>query len=61
MSKKININNTKRICEMCKGPLVKIGLDRSNGKLPYHDWDSRKYHVRCWVYKKRYEEIRAIK
>lgn len=59
MNKKLNINNTKRICEMCKGTLVPIGRARSNGK-DHDDWADRKYHKRCWVYKKRYEEMRAI-
>lgn len=34
-------------CKHCKKPLVKIGLDRVNGKGTYNDWSSRLYHKKC--------------
>jgi len=34
-------------CLLCKNKLVSIGSRRVNGA--YHDdWDSRKYHKKCW-------------
>ena len=41
-------------CHLCKNKLVKIGSSRFNGA--YHDdWDSRKYHKKCWKQKINYE------
>jgi hypothetical protein len=37
----------KRICLVCNKTLVKIGTDRSNGKLTHSDWTNRKYHKKC--------------
>lgn len=37
-----------RVCEMCGGHLVVIGRDRKNGSRRYKDWDTRKFHKKCW-------------
>jgi hypothetical protein len=43
------MENNKRICLICNKALVKIGTDRSNGKLTHSDWTNRKYHKKCMM------------
>lgn len=35
-------------CEYCDKPLVSIGRERANGKRSHGDWETRKYHKKCW-------------
>jgi len=45
---------------LCGKPLVPVGHARSNGR-PHPDWDSRKYHKKCWYllpYEWRCEAVR---
>ena len=37
-----------RKCEECGGKLVAIDNRRLNGK-DHDDWDTRKYHKKCWI------------
>jgi hypothetical protein len=40
-------------CKLCNRTLVKIGLERKNGK--YHkDWNTRTLHKNCWIKKDDY-------
>ena len=52
MSEKPKTKKLKRKCQMCKRPLVLIGIERENGKFIRNrngkDWDSRKYHKKCY-------------
>jgi hypothetical protein len=36
-------------CEYCKKTLVPIGTARKSGKATHSDWDTRKYHKKCWI------------
>ena len=36
-----------RLCLECFRPLVPIGTSRANGAW-HNDWESRRYHKRCW-------------
>lgn len=38
-----------KLCALCNKHLVKIGDKRSNGKYGLTDWDSRKYHKKCYI------------
>lgn len=35
-------------CEYCGGTLVAIGRERANGKRSHDDWETRRYHKKCW-------------
>ena len=52
-------NNNK--CLKCGRALTSIGLDRKNGRTTedkYNkDWDTRKYHKKCWREKKEHQEF----
>jgi hypothetical protein len=39
--------DTKPKCEKCKKALVAIADKRQNGKIG-NDWDTRKYHKKCY-------------
>jgi hypothetical protein len=39
----------KNRCRYCEGTLVSIGNSRVNG-AGHKDWNSRKYHKKCWVF-----------
>ena len=34
-------------CDHCEGKLVPVGSSRANG-ANHDDWDSRRYHKKCW-------------
>ena len=38
----------KRYCEYCGKCLKAIGHNRKNGRGNYNDWESRKYHKKCY-------------
>lgn len=42
------LNKKNKRCKLCGKTLKKIGLDRKNGRGQYKDWDSRKYHKKCF-------------
>ena len=43
-------------CEFCGKSLVAIHSSRKNGKLG-KDWDSRKYHKKCWKIMKSEQDL----
>lgn len=44
------------LCEHCGKKLVAIGNRRKNGKS-HDDWDSRKYHKKCWLVMLEYRRL----
>ena len=47
-------------CEYCDKPLVAIGTARGNGKSSHGDWDTRKYHKKCWKEQKNFSYVYNI-
>lgn len=43
------------ICEHCNKKIVKMGSTRANGRN-IADWDTRKYHVKCYKEIKQHED-----
>jgi len=46
-----------RKCVLCKKTLVPIGNARKSGKATHDDWETRKYHKKCWLLKRDIERI----
>lgn len=56
LAKKQEEEKTK-LCLHCNKPLVAIGTNRKNG-APHGDWDTRKYHKKCWADVKYEKELK---
>lgn len=46
-----------KVCQYCKKKLVPIGKARKKGKRTHNDWDTRKYHKKCFIKIKEIEKI----
>jgi hypothetical protein len=46
-------------CELCSKKIVSIGHKRKNGKN-HKDWDSRKYHKKCYNLNESYEKFKIV-
>ena len=44
----VAIDLFSRVCQHCNKPLRMIGIQRKNGKELYKDWNSRKFHKKCY-------------
>ena len=44
----VAIDLFSRVCQHCQKPLRMIGVQRKNGKELYKDWNSRKWHKKCY-------------
>ena len=55
------VRNNNNKCVKCNRALTSIGLDRKNGKISLDkynkDWDTRKYHKKCWRELKERQEL----
>ena len=52
------MNSEKKFCLKCSKKLVAIHDERINGNKTKFDWNSRKYHKKCWLIIKKEEEFK---